>query len=178
MTTPNCFGRVCHNWPWPEAAARASEDGLRGPARCGQTDPSGDRVRTAAPAAPGEARRLRARGGSAPGQADGWAGEGAAPTTAGGSRGARLGQAARGGLWPQPGPSRPARTDRLTAARPNGATWRRLSVRAATPRPPRRALEAPPLTAIPLAGSPARPPGTRPAPPLADAHRAEADPAG
>ncbi|XP_060006897.1 protein PRRC2A-like [Lagenorhynchus albirostris] len=82
----------------------------------------------------------------------------------------------------QPGARRPALPcpARRRAASPSVARWPPPPPPAPRrPQPPRRADESPPPTAgPPLACPPARPPGTRPAPPLAAAHRAEADPAG
>lgn len=105
--------------------------------------------------------------------------EGAAPTTAVGGRSAGGREAACGGLEPQHGPRRRERTNRtsqplLRAERHGGGPSARTRPpgRRAMPSSRRRPL-LPPLT-----GPPACPPGTRPAPPLAAAHRAEADPGG
>ena len=82
----------------------------------------------------------------------------------------------------QPDARRPARPcpARRRAAPPSVARWPPPPPPAPPrPQPPRRADESPPPTVgPPFACPPARPPGTRPAPPLAAAHRAEADPAG
>lgn len=88
-----------------------------------------------------------------------------------GGRPRRAGAAARPETQGAHGP-------RITVASLSGATWRRPLRPAATSLRARQARESQPPTTTPLAGPPARPPGTRPAPPLAAAHRAEADPGG
>lgn len=74
----------------------------------------------------------------------------------------------------RPAPPGPARS---RVAPPTGERWPPPPPAPPRPQPPRRRVATahwrPPLTC-----PPARPPGTRPAPPLAAAHRAEADPAG
>lgn len=166
VTTPSRLQRVSHKRARPEEAGPCQASGgeesrppRRGPTG---TDPS----KRAAP------QPTRPRRGPA-----------AAPRAGGSRRRARFPQQLSGAAEPEGGRLGSPRD----AASAPAARYSRSSERgdmAADPRPRRDLPAAAPGPRVatahchPLAGPPARPPGTRPAPPLAAAHRAEADPGG